>query len=203
MYRAFITNASGAALSTEDSWRRINGRESIENRRGFRPWHTHGRTGAALFVPAPPRLEGASNLLQNQINLAAGCRTLFLSCSIHLLSLRSYCPPAFTSLISLSFSLSSLGISRTRANRRHGTEMKAKKEVGRRSSVPPTRTQRREEKVAQQQRALDFWLRPSQGRSHFIPWRNVKTLYLYFEIMRTIAIWKLETKKIKKTGLGI
>ncbi|EFN68539.1 Neuroblastoma suppressor of tumorigenicity 1 [Camponotus floridanus] len=42
--------------------------------------------------------------------------------------------------------------------------MEAKKEVGRRSSVPPTRTQRREEKVAQQQRALDFWLRPSQGR---------------------------------------
>lgn len=93
---------------------------------------------------------------------------LLLSRSIHLLSLRSFCPPAFTRLISLSFSLSSLGISRTRANRRHGTEMEAKKEVGRRSSVPPTRTQRREEKVAQQQRALDFWLRLSQGRSHFI-----------------------------------
>lgn len=129
--------------------------------------------------------------------------SLFLSRSIHLLSLRFYCPPAFTRLISLSFSLSSLGISRTRANRRHGTEMKAKKEVGRRSSVPPTRTQRREEKVAQQQRALDFWLRPSQGRSHFIPWRNIKTLYLYFEIMRSIAMRKLETKKIKKAELKI
>ncbi|CAL1682977.1 unnamed protein product [Lasius platythorax] len=69
--------------------------------------------------------------------------------------------------------------------------MEAKKEVGRRSSVPPTRTQRREEKVAQQQRALDFWLRPSQGRSHFISWRNVKTLNVYirilFEMVRTIV----------------
>lgn len=55
----------------------------MENRRGFRPWHTHGRTGAALFVPAPPKLEGASNLLENQINLAAGCRTLSLSLSLH------------------------------------------------------------------------------------------------------------------------
>lgn len=80
----------------------------MENRRGFRPWHTHGRTDAALFVPAPPRLEGASNLLENQINLAAGCRTLSpsLSLFIHLLSLRSYCPPAFSRRILLSLSLS-------------------------------------------------------------------------------------------------
>lgn len=149
-------------------------RESMENRRGFRPWHTHGRTDAALFVPAPPRLEGASNLLENQINLAAGCRTLSLSLSLHSSPLASillpscFLPSYFALSVSLFLYLSSLGISRTRANRRHGTEMEAKKEVGRRSSVPPTRTQRREEKVAQQQRALDFWLRPSQGRRHFI-----------------------------------
>lgn len=79
----------------------------------------------------------------------------------------------------LIFSSSSLGISRTRANRRHGTGMEAKKEVGRRSSVPPTRTQRREEKVAQQQRALDFWLWSLQGRSHSVLQNIELQIYIY------------------------
>lgn len=80
--------------------------------------HTHGRTGAALFVPAPPRLGGASNLLENQINLAAGRRTLspsFFSSARS--SVVLLLPPSGIALL-----LSSLGISRTRANRRHGTE---------------------------------------------------------------------------------
>lgn len=177
----------------ESTIKRIDGKSS-EISMG----HTHGRTGAALFVPAPPRLGGASNLLENQINLAAGCKTLSLASSFFL---RFY-PTAFPlplvaylshSLLSLSLSplplclllsSSSLGISRTRANRRHGTEMEAKKEVGRRSSVPPTRTQRREEKVAQQQRALDFWLWPLQGRSHSTL-RNIRTssVYSHFKTM--------------------
>lgn len=88
--------------------------------------HTHRRTDAALFVPAPPRLGGASNLLENQINLAAGRRTLSLSLF--------FCPiplfPPSPSVRYRSSSLSSLSISRTRANRRHGTEGGGGKEGG-------------------------------------------------------------------------
>lgn len=84
----------------------------MENRRRFRPWHTHGRTGAALFVPASPRLWGASNLLENQINLAAGCRTHSLSLRSSLLAsiLLPSCslPSHFSFFLSLSIYLLSV-----------------------------------------------------------------------------------------------
>lgn len=89
-------------------------RREMENRRGFRPWHTHGRTGAALFVPASPRLGGASNLLENQINLAAGCRTLSLSLSLRSSPLASIPLPSCSLLphFSLSLSIYLLSVSR-------------------------------------------------------------------------------------------
>lgn len=69
--------------------------------------HTYGRTGAALFVPAPPRLEGASNLLENQINLAAGRKTLSLASSFFLrfyLTAFPLLPAAYLPHSPLSFS---------------------------------------------------------------------------------------------------
>jgi len=102
-------------------------RESMENRRGFRSWHTHGRTGAVLFVPAPPRLEGASNLLENQINLAAGCRTLSLSLSLHSSPLASILlpscshPPHFSLFLSI-FSRYLEDTSKSKARDRNGGE---------------------------------------------------------------------------------
>lgn len=142
---------------------------SMENRRRFR-WGTH-MGGQARHPLCRHRLGSGARQICLKIKLISrlGARS---SLSLHLSFLAFiYClstPSDHSFSFSLLLSSSSLGISRTRANRRHGTEMEAKKEVGRRSSVPPTRTQRREEKVAQQQRALDFWLWPLQGRSHSI-----------------------------------
>jgi len=149
----------------------------MENRRGFRRGtHMGGQARRSL---CRHRLGSGARQICLKIKLISrlGAEpSLSLSLS---LSPSLFPSPSFSALIplpsrsffSLSLSISpplsssTLGISRTRANRRHGTEMEAKKEVGRRSPVPPTRTRRREEKVAQQQRALDFWLRPPQGRT--------------------------------------
>lgn len=196
-----------ATLSTVDrGTRRINVEDRWKTVGDF-DGHTHGRTGAALFVPAPPRLGGASNLLENQINLAAGRRTLSPSFSRLIpLPFLSLCvsltlSPSLSSLpFSLSLSHHPLSVSRGH-EQIEGTgprEAKAKKEVGRRSSVPPTRTQRREEKVAQQQRALDFWLRPSQGRTyHVAERRNVQRLETE-RIERNVAICDWEGERYKK-----
>jgi len=152
----------------------------MENRRRFRRGtHMGGQARHPLYQH---RLGSGARQICLKIKLISrlGARsTLSLHPSVFASILLLLTVSISLSLSLLIFSSSSLGISRTRANRRHGTGMEAKKEVGRRASVPTTRTQRREEKVAQQQRALDFWLWSLQGRSHSML-RNIE-LQVYFK----------------------